>query len=1027
MKNMVSNQQNSLKKNLLSFLVCFCILSLAISMALANTYTIGTGTATNSSTTFPTPFGHSGGRHKHQFLYRASELTAAGMPIGFNISDISFFVENKNSMSDLDEFEVKIGLTSTSDLTDWETGLTTVYGPTTLSEASIINGSWKMLAFTTPFTWDGTSNIVIQICSYKFTWFTDFNASIRYSTTAFNSSRVISGWLETCASTGGSNGTNRSNIKFGGIPSGTPPAITHTPLGDTYSTDARAVTANITDSNNDLVISGLGGPRLYYRVNSGSWNSLSMSTSSPEATSKTNNELSSVATSSIPGQAAGSLIEYYLAAQDALNNLTTLPSGGNGVSPPGSTPPGTLYSYLVLSQPPSSILFSTFLGGNSNDYGYTITLDASGNIFVAGSTSSGSGDFPTTAGAYDTSQNGGSDAFISKLNSSGSSPSYSTFIGGSGSDGINSIAIGSSGIAYLCGYTWSGNFPFLNGFSSVLRGDSDAFVSKLNSSGNSLTYSTYLGGYDSEQASSISFDTSGNTFVTGRTNSTSGFPATTGAYDTSHNGGYDAFICKINPLGLQLVYSTFLGGSTLNASYSLKLDSNGNVFITGYTEATGFPTTSGVYDTSHNGGTFDAFVSKLNSTGTALSYSTFLGGSGSDIANSITLDTSGNTFITGSTASSNFPTTGGAYDTSSNGGGDAFVSKLNSTGTALGYSTFLGGSASDQANSITLDASGNVLVSGFTYSSSFPTTIDSYDTSLSGSIDAFISKLNSTASSLSYSSFLGGSNNDGIQWITLDGSGNCYVTGYTYSSDFPVTIGAYDTSWNGGTYDTFVSKFSFSSSIVPPTFTTGSPTLPGTGTSNGNGGTDFTNSGSNLGSIATQGGTTAMSLLNVESTENGTPFVAKYDLDCNGQTNLEVCFVVHSDWLTGFVGDPSTQLRIAHNNVFLDGNVITSLGSGSYRVCGTAPSCSPFFVQDQDDTPLAVTLSHFSLKSTKNSIQLNWTTESETNNLGFKVMRSVNNLANFNVVASYENNPNLKGQGNSATPTSYTWNDTEVE
>ena len=228
-----------------------------------------------------------------------------------------------------------------------------------------------------------------------------------------------------------------------------------------------------------------------------------------------------------------------------------------------------------------------------------------------------------------------------------------------------------------------------------------------------------------------------------------------------------------------LLASTFLGGSSYDYGNSLTLDTSGNVYVTGYTDPTDFPTTSGAYDTTSNG-SWDVFVSKLNSGLTSLLASTFLGGSGSDIGNSLTLDTSGNVYVTGKTESTNFPTTSGAYDTSFNSTADVFVSKLNSELTSLLASTFLGGSAVDEGISLTLDTSGNVYVTGGTVSTDFPTTSGAYDTSHNGGyVEVFVSKLNSELTSLLASTFLGGSDYDYGKSLTLDTSGNVYVMGDT--------------------------------------------------------------------------------------------------------------------------------------------------------------------------------------------------------------------------------------------------------
>jgi hypothetical protein len=256
-----------------------------------------------------------------------------------------------------------------------------------------------------------------------------------------------------------------------------------------------------------------------------------------------------------------------------------------------------------------------------------------------------------------------------------------------------------------------------------------------------------------------------------------------------------------------LVYSTYLGGGGDDWGWDIALDSSGNAYITGYTHSSNFPTTTGVFDTSFNGGFSDyydytdVFVSKLNSSGTALVYSTYLGGGGDDEGYGIAIDSSGNAYITGYTQSTNFPTTPGAFDTS---GGGVFVTKLNPSGTALVYSTYLN---SGIGYGIAVDGSGNAYITGVA-GSGFPTTPGAFDTLFNGgSIDVFVSKLNASGSALAYSTYLGGGNYDNGYGIAIDGSGNAYITGWTSSSNFPATPSIFDTSYNGA--DGFVSKLSF--------------------------------------------------------------------------------------------------------------------------------------------------------------------------------------------------------------------------
>jgi hypothetical protein len=313
----------------------------------------------------------------------------------------------------------------------------------------------------------------------------------------------------------------------------------------------------------------------------------------------------------------------------------------------------------------------------------------------------------------------------------------------------------------------------------------------LNSSGTSLVYSTYLGGSNNEQGNGITVDSSGNAYVTGYTDSFI-YPTTAGAYQTTLGGGIDVFVIKMNTTGTGLVYSTYLGGSGTEQGSSIAVDSSGNAYVTGYTQSSNYPTTLGAYQTTYGGGTYDGFVTELNTTGTGLVYSTYLSGSGDDIGYGIVVDSSGNAYVTGYTTSSNFPTTAGAYQTTLGGGQDAFVTKMNTTGTGLVYSTYLGGSTGgEQGRGIAVDSSGNAYVTGYTNSANFPTTAGAFQTTNIGGQDVFVTKLNTTGTALVYSTYLGGSNNEQGLGIAVDSSNYMYVAGYTTSSNFPTTVGAY--------------------------------------------------------------------------------------------------------------------------------------------------------------------------------------------------------------------------------------------
>jgi hypothetical protein len=410
----------------------------------------------------------------------------------------------------------------------------------------------------------------------------------------------------------------------------------------------------------------------------------------------------------------------------------------------------------------------------------------------------------------------------SKLNPAGSALVYTTYLGGSYFDVGNGIAVDAGGNAYVTGATQSADFPTTAGaFQPTFAGPSglsDAFVTKLDPTGSALVYSTYL---SSALSSAIAVDTEGNAYVTGQTGSVN-FPTTAGVFQPIYSGGGDAFVTKINPTGTALIYSTYLGGNDIDFSTAIAADTDGNAYVTGTTASANFATTTGVFQPIYSGGGGDAFVTKINPAGSALVYSTYLGGSsGGNGGEGIAVDADGNAYVAGFTASTNFPTTPGAFQSVYAGGfGFAFVTKFNPTGSGLVYSTYLGGSdnkgmgINNWGTGIAIDAAGNAYVTGFTFANNFPTTLDAIQPLLAGSWDAFVTKLNSTGSGLVYSTYLGGGNGDDGTGIAVDAQGNAYVTGETASENFPITPGAFQRFYAGPRLgqirsdgDAFVAKF----------------------------------------------------------------------------------------------------------------------------------------------------------------------------------------------------------------------------
>ena len=317
-----------------------------------------------------------------------------------------------------------------------------------------------------------------------------------------------------------------------------------------------------------------------------------------------------------------------------------------------------------------------------------------------------------------------------------------------------------------------------------------------------LLYSTYLGGAVSDGINGIAVDQSGNAYVTGTTESND-FP-TQNALQPSAGASTDAFIAKIDASGTSLVYSTYFGGNALDTGWGIAVDALGQAYVTGRTDSSNLPTTAGAYQTTHLGGTADAFVAKLSANGSSLKYLTYLGGDGFDEARGIAIDGSGNAYITGYFYISTFPTTTGAYQTVNKGAFDAFVTKLNTTGSALVYSTYLGGIGDENALAIAVDSQGNAHVTGSTGSNNFP-MLNAAQSTFGGYYDAFVTKLNAAGSALVYSTYAGGSDFERGSGISVDSFGNAYAAGQTHSNNFPATTGATQTIF-GGAQDAFVVK-----------------------------------------------------------------------------------------------------------------------------------------------------------------------------------------------------------------------------
>jgi hypothetical protein len=497
--------------------------------------------------------------------------------------------------------------------------------------------------------------------------------------------------------------------------------------------------------------------------------------------------------------------------------------------------------YALVIDP--TLLYSTLLGGSGTDGASGIAVDASGAAYVTGDTNSL--DFPITPGSYQQNVPPYPSAycFVTKLNPLGSALVYSTYLGDS-IQYCEGIGLDSAGDAYIVGRTGF-SFPTTpNAYQTAISINGNPFVAKLNATGDTLLYSTVLGTGDFSgvfdnggSALAIAVDSAGKAYITGSVQA--GWPVTAGAFQPSFGGDVDAYVSVIDPSlsgAASLVYSTYLGGSDYDYGASIAVDAFGNVYVTGRTYGPHFPVTAGAFQTSYNGagGSSEIFIAKLNPNvagPSGLIYATYLGGSGTiinsqgqgigDVPSAIAVDASGNAYVTGSTNSANFPVTPGAFQTTCAAGEAFFVSKLSTSGSQLVYSTCLNGNEyanNNSANGIAVDSLGNAYITGAfrtQASSTFPVTPNAFQSSfskISGDYhDVFLTELNPTGSGLVYSTYLGGSGDDGAAAIALDPIGDVYLTGSTTSQNFPVTPFAFQPVLSPSSPpfqpDAFVTKF----------------------------------------------------------------------------------------------------------------------------------------------------------------------------------------------------------------------------
>ncbi len=454
----------------------------------------------------------------------------------------------------------------------------------------------------------------------------------------------------------------------------------------------------------------------------------------------------------------------------------------------------------LIIDPVLVLHYGTYFGGTGNEQSFGMEVDGAGNMYIAGETASS--DLPIM-GAYDGSYSAGNDGFVSKFSSDGATLLYSTYLGGAGFEQLRGLRVDTGGNAYVGGTTGSTDYPTTAGaFQTVKAGTNGGFVTKLDPTGGSLVYSTYVGESPATDIQVINIDDDGNVYMGGATGNNNAL-ATPGAFQTTLSDGgitNDAWLGKLNPSGSALVFATYLGGNGSEWVIGIAVDDDQNVYATGRTSSSNFPMAS-AYDGSHNGGV-DGFVAKFNPTGSSLLYSTYFGGAGDDEGDGIVLGTGGDIYVTGITQGG-FPTVAALQPTYGGGAYDAFLIKLDPTGAAPVFSTYLGGSGLDAAYRLLVDDADSVYLSGRTDSTNFP-ILGAFQASNGGSADGFLTKFAPDGSSITFSSYVGGSGFDQIAGLYLRNH-RLYASGWTDSANFP-TATPFQASIAGGT-DAFIAEF----------------------------------------------------------------------------------------------------------------------------------------------------------------------------------------------------------------------------
>ena len=518
-----------------------------------------------------------------------------------------------------------------------------------------------------------------------------------------------------------------------------------------------------------------------------------------------------VAYQEVDGKRMGVSVTYSL--EDVAESQSSAVVSGSGITPSAEPESRThVYGFdvgdydrsQILVIDPAVLVYCGYIGGVNEDGGHAIAVDGSGNVYITGRACSNASTFPITVGP-DLTPDTGTDAYVAKVDASGANLVYCGYLGSASPWDFTGVAVDASGNAYVTGFTASNqsSFPVKVGPDLTHNGGVDAFVAKVNSAGTGLVYCGYIGGSSLDIGMGIAVDDVGNAYVSGNTSSTqTTFPVKIGP-DLTYNGGTeDAWVAKVNASGTGLVYCGYIGGSGGELSSGIAIDSAGSIYVSGHTSSSAatFPVKVGPSLIYTGGG----YVAKVASSGTELVYCGYIAGTW---WTNIAVDSSGSAYVTGS-ANSDLPVLVGP-DLTFNGGDDAFVAKVDPSGTALLYCGYIGGSDYDAGSDIAVDNSGNAYVVGGTASTqaSFP-VVNGPDLTHNGGNDGFIAKVDPSGTALIDCGYIGGSNNDGCGGIAVDDQGNAYVCGGTNSSEatFPI-IGGPDLTYNGGG-DAFVAKLS---------------------------------------------------------------------------------------------------------------------------------------------------------------------------------------------------------------------------